>query len=320
VPAFTWPESVCIFPAERVETVDVSIGSRPVASVSGISYGRRAEGRDLAALFPRPGESPFSIAVLHANAGSQPGHAPYAPCTVESLRSAGYDYWALGHVHGHAVLCRDPMIVYPGCTQGLSVRESGPKGCVVVDVGDGGAVQTEFVSLAPVRWETVSVACQAAETVDAFEERALAQIEDACTGAAGCDVLIVRLSVTASGSVYDLLADDDDAAADLLDHLRDQLGARTSPRCWLKDMRVESRLTPLGVAEGMQRQDFLGEVFRVSAELAEKESDVRVELLARLNELFGSRHARHALKSLSDDEITQILAEARLVCTQLLGN
>ena len=37
-------------------------------------------------------------------------HEPYAPSTLEGLRAAGYDYWALGHVHFCQELAADPPI------------------------------------------------------------------------------------------------------------------------------------------------------------------------------------------------------------------
>jgi DNA repair exonuclease SbcCD nuclease subunit len=64
----------------------------------------------------------------------------------------GYDYWALGHVHEHAVLNRDPWIVYPGNLQGRSVRECGPKGAVLVDVDDGRITGTRQLIVDRARW------------------------------------------------------------------------------------------------------------------------------------------------------------------------
>jgi DNA repair exonuclease SbcCD nuclease subunit len=44
------------------------------------------------------------------------GHDAYAPCELTDLTNAGFDYWALGHVHERRVLSRTPWIVYPGNT------------------------------------------------------------------------------------------------------------------------------------------------------------------------------------------------------------
>lgn len=56
----------------------------------------------------------LNVGLLHTSLDGRPGHAPYAPCTVDGLRSKGYQYWALDHVHEREVVCRDPWIVFPG--------------------------------------------------------------------------------------------------------------------------------------------------------------------------------------------------------------
>jgi hypothetical protein len=75
--------------------------------------------------------------VLHTSLTGREPHAPYAPCSVEDLRSRGYDDWALGHVHDFEIVAQDPLIVFPGNLQGRSIREQGAKGAVLVTVEDG---------------------------------------------------------------------------------------------------------------------------------------------------------------------------------------
>jgi DNA repair exonuclease SbcCD nuclease subunit len=114
-----------------------------------------------------------NIGLLHTAATGREGHEPYAPCAVDDLRSRGYDYWALGHIHARETLSDDPPIEFPGNTQGRHIRESGPKGCLHVRVDEDGAMQREFVPLDEVRWDV----CRLAEdetglpgVVDAFHE------------------------------------------------------------------------------------------------------------------------------------------------------
>ena len=81
----------------------------------------------------------------------------------------GYDYWALGHVHQQEVLHEKPWVVFAGNLQGRHARETGAKGCTLVQVTD------EKTTLTPVpvdvlRWEVchldVSDVGQAEEVVD----------------------------------------------------------------------------------------------------------------------------------------------------------
>src|SRR5206468_398882 len=102
----------------------------------------------------------LNVGVLHTNAtGDARQHAAYAPCTVKELQAHGYAYWALGHVHGRAVLAEDPYVAYPGNTQGRSVRETGAKGCLVIDA-DGARVvgPPRFVATDVMRYAVVEIA------------------------------------------------------------------------------------------------------------------------------------------------------------------
>jgi DNA repair exonuclease SbcCD nuclease subunit len=121
------------------------------------------------------------VGLLHCNVGGDPDHAPYSPCSIDDLRKAGMDYWALGHIHRRQVL-RDgaPWIVYPGNTQGRSPKasERGAKGAMVVDAEDGTVRALEFVPVDRVRFlktaVDVSDAADAASVVDAVSRSAAA--------------------------------------------------------------------------------------------------------------------------------------------------
>ena len=64
-----------------------------------------------------------------------------------------YQYWALGHIHKRETLCPDPLIVFPGNLQGRHIRETGPKGCVVVTVDQRENASVVFHPLDVFRWE-----------------------------------------------------------------------------------------------------------------------------------------------------------------------
>jgi len=94
----------------------------------------------------------FNIGLLHTSLDGRIGHAPYAPCSVDDMRSKGYHYWALGHVHQQEFVAQDPWIVFPGCIQGRHIRETGAKGCVLVTVSEGEVRSVEPVALDVLRW------------------------------------------------------------------------------------------------------------------------------------------------------------------------
>src|SRR5215475_4235357 len=110
---FQLPPNVTTF-SGRTDTEPFVRRGREVATITGVSYTRERVMENLAASVKPADNSPYSVAVLHTNVGGQTGHADYAPATVEELSSAGFDYWALGHVHTRSVLATDPsVVVYP---------------------------------------------------------------------------------------------------------------------------------------------------------------------------------------------------------------
>src|SRR5204863_169298 len=123
-----------------------------------VSYARERVTDNLASSLKPGDDAPYSIAILHANVGHQSGHADYAPTTVDELTSAGFDYWALGHVHTRSVLALEPaMVVYPGNTQGRNPRETGPRGCYQVDVDTQGRAHLEFIDTSVARWTHIEL-------------------------------------------------------------------------------------------------------------------------------------------------------------------
>src|ERR1700734_3715427 len=138
------------------------VGTKPLedvgVAVHGRSFPRWDTDENIALGYPAPTPGVFNVGVLHtACVGNAGDHAPYAPCSVDQLRNHGYDYWALGHVHGFAILSEAPHIVYPGNLQGRDPRETGAKGAVLVAVADGKVASVEHQALDVVRWATVTI-------------------------------------------------------------------------------------------------------------------------------------------------------------------
>ena len=161
----SWPRGVTVFGPERVETVAIEREGVRIATVYGQSFGEREVTENLVRGFRRTAAVGVHIGLLHCNAGGSVEHEPHAPCSLRDLRAAGFDYWALGHIHRRQYLSEgDPWIVYPGNLQGRSPKpsERGPKGACVVTVegggGEGGAVRrVEHVPLDRVRFRAIDI-------------------------------------------------------------------------------------------------------------------------------------------------------------------
>lgn len=150
---FSWPDNVCVFKPQEVVAIPVLVGGMEIARIYGVSYGIEKVTDNLAQKFKKENDAPWSIGLLHTNVGNDPNHGNYAPCQIQDLVKAGMNYWALGHVHTHQVLRdQDPLIVYPGNPQGRHMRETGPRGCYLVEIDSQGTAHPEFVPVDVVRW------------------------------------------------------------------------------------------------------------------------------------------------------------------------
>ncbi len=164
-------------------------------ALHGQGFATRSVTEDLTQAYPQGDPQLFNIGLLHTCLDGKPGHDPYAPCTIDGLRSKGYQYWALGHVHAREEVCDDPWIVFPGNLQGRHIRETGSKGCVLVTV-DNHEVQTvELRSLDVLRWSSYLVELGGTESTDDVYDRVLETMGRAAEDAAGRPVAVrIRLS------------------------------------------------------------------------------------------------------------------------------
>lgn len=156
------PPNVHVFSSRRADTF--RIDDLKVA-LHGRSFRTAATFDNLVQSYPAPVEGWFNIGVLHTALEGNVNHARYAPCSLAELVARGYDYWALGHVHEAAVLSERPGIAYPGNLQGRHIKETGPRGALLVSVDD------RTVALSPMyvdvlRWHMLDVDVSTANTFD----------------------------------------------------------------------------------------------------------------------------------------------------------
>jgi DNA repair exonuclease SbcCD nuclease subunit len=246
----TLPAHVHEFADDRAETVvldDLGV------ALHGLSFQRRAMPDSLVPRYPAPIAGALNIGVLHTSADGRPGHGTYAPCSVDELCQKGYDYWALGHVHAHEILHRAPWVVFPGNTQGRHIKESGPKGCVVVDVDGATVSEVRHAPLDVVRWTTIEVALAADDGIDELRDKAQAALGRA---RAEADGRLVAARLVLSGACR---AHGSDPAA-LVNQLRAD-AFEWQEDIWLADVQLQTRPT-LPLEELRQSEGFVGELLR----------------------------------------------------------
>ena len=161
------PSNVRVFSTRRPETF--LLEDHPVA-VHGQSFPKRDVTENLVPAYPSLTDGCFNIGVLHTGLGGMGGHPNYAPCAIEDLLNKGYNYWALAHVHQAIVLHERPHVAFCGNLQGRHIRESGPKGALLVSVEDGQVEDIAPLHVDVVRWTHLRVPVdQCASVVDAVD-------------------------------------------------------------------------------------------------------------------------------------------------------
>ena len=146
----TLPKNMRVFGHTKPETIRLE---KLRVALHGQSYANQAVTANLATQYPNAVPGWFNIGVLHTSLDGREGHARYAPCSLDNLRSKSYDYWALGHVHKREVVCQqDPCVVFSGCIQGRHIRETEAKGVTLVTVKDDKIYKVEHKSVDVLRW------------------------------------------------------------------------------------------------------------------------------------------------------------------------
>lgn len=256
------PPNVTILPARRPDTAHFpELG----LAVHGQSFGSRAEAEELAGAYPKRVEGAFNIGLLHSSMENPGQHARYAPCRVETLLARNYDYWALGHIHTRATLHEAPWIHFPGNIQGRHVRETGPRGATLVEVGDDHRVRSlTFLPTDVLRWAVADIDASGQGSMEALTTLVRFELDVAARAAEGRPV-VVRVVITGQTPLHAaLLADPADidaqcraaAAAISPDVHVEVVKVRTAPASQSGDMvaleqAVRSALTDPATTAGL---------------------------------------------------------------------
>lgn len=248
------PDNVTMFSTRTPEKVvldDLNV------AIVGQGFATRAVTDDLSQAYPQGDSQLFNIGLLHTCLDGKPGHEPYAPCSVDGLRSKGYQYWALGHVHKREVVNQDPWIIFPGNIQGRHIRETGPKGCTLVTVDNGDVVEIEHRDLDVMRWTLCKLDVTGAETVDDIYSLVRDELQAALDDADGRPVA-VRLVLQGSCSAHRKLHADQERWIQEYRSLANGLGGAG---IWLEKVSIKTSPS-VSADEVLARDDALGGLLR----------------------------------------------------------
>jgi len=316
-----WPPRAHFFGSEAVSTVIINIGGRPSVAVSGIGYSRQNEDRRLVSLFQAAHSDLFQIGLLHTSCGSYSDHAAYAPCSLAELKEIGMDYWALGHVHEKEILSIAPLVVYPGNSQGLSIRETGPRGCYIVSVDETHHAQLSFSPLDVIRWFSVTVGMAGIDSLNSLERAISLQFEE-IVEAADDRPVIARVSLTGRTPLYPVLRKEETVET-LLDRAR-EAGLEKDPPLWIQELRIDC-FPEMDLSLRRRMDDLVGQLLRDLDALREKTRTESGEygllpdaLTPALGELFNHRRLSRWLEPLAPADCERLFEEAERLCLDLL--
>lgn len=155
------------------------------------------------ALGERAKRAPFGVGVLHTGLHLDPRKAPSDP---EELLRAGFDYWALGHIHRRWVDSEEnPRIAFSGCIQARDVKEAGRRGASLVTLSEGAPNQVEFVPAAQVTWERIEVDASAFASIPELVE-GISRAQFAANKADCCERMVSRVVLVGATPLHDVLA------------------------------------------------------------------------------------------------------------------
>ncbi len=230
----TLPGNVHQFDARKTSTFRIEALQ---VALHGRSYREAATLDNLAATYPPPVAGWLNIGVLHTGLEGYSAHARYAPCTLAELLAKGYDYWALGHVHEHAILHRQPWVVFPGNLQGRHIRETGERGAILVSA-DATAIQAvERLPVDVLRWRRVTVDVSAAATLDAVVRLVGQAFERLLTEEPDSRYLSVRVILRGRTALHGELFGRE---AQLREEVIGQAAGSGIDRLWVEKVRLET--------------------------------------------------------------------------------
>ncbi|MCS0672701.1 DNA repair exonuclease [Cytobacillus firmus] len=295
------PENVHIF-SHEVEVAKHIAENGTSVHLYGFSYPKRHVAERMIDQYSRENEADLHIGILHGSFEGSSDHAQYAPFRINDLLEKDFDYWALGHIHKREILISQPPVIYPGNIQGRNRKETGPKGCYLVELDSSGA-KTEFLEAAPVIWENAEIDASKSESYQEIYELCLRLIEDKRHNRKGT---IINLTLNDVGlSDHELRSITN---GELLESLQEE-EAEEESFVWISGLAVnEKRMW--NKEKLAHESDFFSELFKTAGHFAEGSESALI--------LYAHPLARRFLGELTKDDKQRIAEEAEALLVDLL--
>ena len=285
----------------------VQLGGHPLF-IHGVSFRDRHAPESLLPKYTAPEPGAVNIAMMHTSLAGAEGHDLYAPVSVGDLVGAGFDYWALGHIHKRAVHSETPWVVMPGMPQGRDIGEAGPKSATLLTV-ERGEISVSEVATSVVEFRRCDCDLTGVET----DEDMRTALRSALQAQAGRGAAILRLRLMGQTSLAWQLRQLADAWRAQADEIAESIGT-----LWIEKMTLD--VTPLSQDAA---DSAVSEVQQLMTEVAAEPAS-RDGLRQELSQILGllpaeqrralapDAEAQEALlQQLTDDAVLAIAAQMR---------
>lgn len=304
---FALPPLATMLAADRPDFALFEREGRPLAIIAGRGYPNKVwsayesiaagltRAAAIEALGPRAAEAPFAVGVLHTGLDLDPVKAPSDPA---ALRAAGFDYWALGHIHRrYADNEQDPRVVFSGCVQGRDIRETGSRGVYVVDLEPRQTPRLTFVPTASIVWERPIIDVSDCLNIPSLVKKVMRELF-AVNGTVSCEMMVTHITLTGSTPLSEVLS-----RPGVLEDVRASLNDSYSE--FFCDALVDRTCMPRD-DKALRGEGMFPSVFLRAAETFSTDTSAQID---HLQEEFLSR-AIPLTASLSEKKARQLTAEA----------
>lgn len=298
---FSLPNHVHIF-SDKVDVKRFDKKDGTSVHLYGFSYPRRHVYERIIDHYKKKQDADFHIGILHGNVEGNTEHGKYAPFTVKELIEKDFDYWALGHIHKRQILQTNPPIIYSGNTQGRNRKETGEKGCFLIQLTQDGA-DIQFIETSSVIWKE--------KLLDATEATSFQDIYELCKNAIN-EEREVNKGIILSLSIDHIEIPHQELSmilnGDLLDALQEE-EKEEAEFVWLAKIIINEKWR--WDHEQLAREsDFYAELFQTALEFKNTDDCITA--------LYHHPDAKKLLQKLDEDEREELVHEAENLLVQLL--
>lgn len=294
-----FPDNVHVF-SEKAEMKSFHKSDGTLVHLYGFSYPKRHVTEKMIDTYVKIEGADYHIGLLHGNLEGFTAHSPYAPFSLRDLMEKNFDYWALGHIHKRQIVAEQPLAIYPGNIQGRNRKESGEKGCYIIEL-NGADWKHRFIRTAEMIWDTATVMIPETSTFDSILTECKNRLTKYHTFT---EKYLLELIIDGRNADHPNVCNEE-FLADILSILQEQ-SEHEEWNVWPYRMTVHKDTMPAVLQDTPFTSELLSRVERFT------------EFEEALQPLYRHGIAKKWLDFLTEEEQEQILKDAKRMLLQML--